>query len=235
MSIQHSTPTSPPPPPSGTDLRARALAAVAEKRAKREAQDAYYADQARRQRRGTLVDALLEYLGVAISPETLTGEQGEAVQIDGVHFGLDGWELVIFSPCADCGTLLSHTKVRDLVTVGEWLERGPGDFPVCPDCYWKREEAAAALDAKAQEPKPISVREAALRRAADASVEEALRACRRCPPFNSTHEGYAVLLEEVDELWDEVKGNNRTAAVAEAIQAAAMAIRFVAELDPEAQ
>jgi hypothetical protein len=50
--------------------------------------------------------------------------------------------------------------------------------------------------------------------------------------FNSAHEGYAVLLEEVDELWDEVKCNNRILARAEAIQVAAMAVRFVMDLSP---
>ncbi|MGD1960532.1 MAG: hypothetical protein ACFB2Y_16855 [Fulvivirga sp.] len=65
--------------------------------------------------------------------------------------------------------------------------------------------------------------------------------------FNSTHEAYAVLKEEVDELWDEVKhGEKRElercdsieSAIAshkglmrkEAIQVAAMAIRFINEL-----
>jgi hypothetical protein len=47
--------------------------------------------------------------------------------------------------------------------------------------------------------------------------------------FNSAHEGYAVLLEEVDELWDEVK--NRDLSIEkvrkEAIQVAAMAMRLV--------
>lgn len=53
-------------------------------------------------------------------------------------------------------------------------------------------------------------------------------------PFNSTHEGYAVLLEEVDELWDEVKSNGSNERLkAEAVQVAAMAIRFIQELtDP---
>jgi len=54
------------------------------------------------------------------------------------------------------------------------------------------------------------------------------------PPFNSAHEGYAVLLEEVDELWAHVKTNqNRrdvTAMRAEAIQVAAMALRFALEV-----
>ncbi len=52
-------------------------------------------------------------------------------------------------------------------------------------------------------------------------------------PFNSAHEGYAVLLEEVDELWDEVKKSPRkrdpVALRKEAVQVAAMALRFLEE------
>lgn len=49
--------------------------------------------------------------------------------------------------------------------------------------------------------------------------------------FNSTHEGYAVILEELDELWECVKQNDQTTAMYnEAIQVAAMAIRFVMDL-----
>lgn len=52
--------------------------------------------------------------------------------------------------------------------------------------------------------------------------------------FCNPHHGYAVLLEEVDELWDEVKKNSKTfdilKAKEEAIQIAAMAVRFVTEL-----
>jgi NTP pyrophosphatase (non-canonical NTP hydrolase) len=65
--------------------------------------------------------------------------------------------------------------------------------------------------------------------------EELERAKDLYPPFNSAHEGYAVLLEEVDELWDEVRvkqglrDSNKLRQ--EAIQIAAMAIRFALECD----
>jgi len=70
--------------------------------------------------------------------------------------------------------------------------------------------------------------------------EEALveleRAICLFPPFHSAHEGYAVLAEEVDELWQEVKGHagpERTAKMRkEAIQVAAMALRFVHDVTP---
>jgi hypothetical protein len=60
---------------------------------------------------------------------------------------------------------------------------------------------------------------------------EAIRARAVFPPFNSAHEGYAVLLEEVDEMWDEVKRDQLQAAIYEAIQVGAMAVRFIADLE----
>lgn len=50
--------------------------------------------------------------------------------------------------------------------------------------------------------------------------------------FNSAHEGYAILLEEVDELKAEVwkSKHDKKEMRAEAIQVAAMAVRFVDEL-----
>lgn len=66
----------------------------------------------------------------------------------------------------------------------------------------------------------------------DAVVEEVKKARAKFPAMNSPHEGYAVLLEEVDELWDEVKDRNfdPEKAKKEAIQVAAMAIAFAAEV-----
>lgn len=51
-------------------------------------------------------------------------------------------------------------------------------------------------------------------------------------PMHSAHEGYAVLLEEVEELWEEVKKREPDVAAMrhEAIQVAAMALRFVMDV-----
>lgn len=62
--------------------------------------------------------------------------------------------------------------------------------------------------------------------------KEYLRAVSKFGTFHNAHEGYAVLLEEVDELWENVKLNQKIltrneAMREEAIQVAAMAIRFI--------
>ena len=67
------------------------------------------------------------------------------------------------------------------------------------------------------------------------AIREELDRAKLFPPFNSAHEGYAILAEEVDELWAHVKTNQTkrdlTAMRAEAIQVAAMAIKFVQMID----
>lgn len=63
---------------------------------------------------------------------------------------------------------------------------------------------------------------------------EVLRSIRDAgfPLFNSSHEGYAVILEEMDELWDAIKRGKPPWAPTdsdqkgEAIQVAAMAIKL---------
>lgn len=66
---------------------------------------------------------------------------------------------------------------------------------------------------------------------------ELLNAIGNWPPFNSAHEGYGVLLEELDELWEHVKVNQKkrdlTSMRKEAIQVAAMAMRFALEVTDE--
>lgn len=68
---------------------------------------------------------------------------------------------------------------------------------------------------------------------ANVVIEEFLKASNRFPPFNSDHEGYAIILEEVDELWEAVKNNKRTSnldRIKEAIQVSAMTLRYVHDL-----
>lgn len=55
-------------------------------------------------------------------------------------------------------------------------------------------------------------------------------------PMASPHEGWAVIREELDELWEHVKSDTGRGAQArqEAIQVAAMALRYAADLcDPQ--
>lgn len=74
-------------------------------------------------------------------------------------------------------------------------------------------------------------------RALDIVRSELDRAMAMHPTFNSKHEGYAVIKEELDELWDAVK-RTKTATDPkqngplrqEATQIAAMAIRFLIDL-----
>lgn len=64
--------------------------------------------------------------------------------------------------------------------------------------------------------------------------DELMQALHKWPAFNSAHEGYAVLAEEVDELWQHVKTNQRKrdllAMRKEALQVAAMALRFAIDV-----
>lgn len=67
-------------------------------------------------------------------------------------------------------------------------------------------------------------------KASEEIAAEAMLARLKFNPFNSSHEGYAVLAEELDELWDEVKANNVEQAIEEAVQVGAMALRFIADM-----
>jgi len=72
--------------------------------------------------------------------------------------------------------------------------------------------------------------EEALRRV----IEEHGRATKGIPAFNSVHEGFAVILEEVDELkaevWKKPRLRDKAQMRKEAVQVAAMAMRFLIEL-----
>lgn len=61
----------------------------------------------------------------------------------------------------------------------------------------------------------------------DSIGRELHHATKKHGPFNSGHEGWAVIQEEVDELWEAVKRNSTNSANREAVQVAAMAVRFI--------
>ena len=67
--------------------------------------------------------------------------------------------------------------------------------------------------------------------------DELISAIVKFHPFNSGHEGYGVILEELEELWGEIKNSKETkgneAMRKEAIQIAAMSLRFIVDLCEE--
>ena len=65
--------------------------------------------------------------------------------------------------------------------------------------------------------------------------EELLWATKNHKPFHSAHEGYAVIKEELDELWEAIRklksfDDQNEAMKKEAIQVGAMALRFLIDL-----
>lgn len=68
----------------------------------------------------------------------------------------------------------------------------------------------------------------------DAAKAELARARAMHAPYTSSHHGYAVLLEEVDELWEEVRKRRQNrdplAMLRELIQIAAVAARFAEDV-----
>ena len=65
-------------------------------------------------------------------------------------------------------------------------------------------------------------------------AQEYDRAIGEHKPFNSAHEGYAVIKEEYDELWDEIKKKaakrDPKKLQEEAAQLGAMALRFIVDI-----
>jgi hypothetical protein len=63
-------------------------------------------------------------------------------------------------------------------------------------------------------------------------IQEIIKATKVHGKFNGPHEGWAVIMEEVDELWDEVKAkhHDKNKMRNECIQIAAMAFRYIMDI-----
>ena len=73
--------------------------------------------------------------------------------------------------------------------------------------------------------------------AANLIHKEFLRAQEKFPPFTSAHEGYAIIKEELDKLWEGIKeagpikpGSDDRYIRTEVTQVAAMAMRFLTDI-----
>ena len=68
-------------------------------------------------------------------------------------------------------------------------------------------------------------------------LDEHGRAIKSFKRLNSPHEGSAVVREEFEELWEEVKRRNHdyVAMEKEAVHLGAMVIRFLTEVIPDAR
>lgn len=62
-------------------------------------------------------------------------------------------------------------------------------------------------------------------------LKEYERARLRHKPMSSVHEAYAIILEEVDEMWDDIKKGRIEHAHKEAIQVGAMILAFLVEVE----
>jgi len=66
--------------------------------------------------------------------------------------------------------------------------------------------------------------------------DEYMSATMRFGEFHNTHEGYAVILEELDELWEAIKSNRPIEIIRqEAVRIAAMALRFLVDCCQESE
>lgn len=63
-------------------------------------------------------------------------------------------------------------------------------------------------------------------------IAELHRAAEKFGDFNSAHEDYAVIREELDELWDAIKNKKTTREqlTKEAVQVTAMGLRFLLDV-----
>lgn len=128
-----------------------------------------------------------------------------------------------------------HQKSRIETRRGGWHRA------TCPECgyqgRWRRSDSAAQREMESMIALAAPPPDTSIRGLLDAVAAEVTQAEATWPPMNSAHEAYGVLLEEVDELWAHVKTKQSRrdlpAMRKEALQVAAMAIRFARDVCTE--
>lgn len=136
--------------------------------------------------------------------------------------------------------------VADLNRLADQLVTEVGPTLLARNAAVKMIEAAQMLETLWQEANTNAADQGAALSHDTANAEHAVRevglelarAMGKFGPMASPHEGWAVIREELDELWDHVKKNSGRGLYArkEAIQVAAMALRYAVDLcyGPEA-
>lgn len=109
-------------------------------------------------------------------------------------------------------------KLRTTIGRTDGSQDGTIQEPALPD------RTVAADETIHQKPFVAALREV---------IEELARARRAFAPMHSAHEGWAVLYEEVCELWEAVRANDRPQQRLEAVQVAAMAMRMLIDVLPD--
>lgn len=124
----------------------------------------------------------------------------------------------------------------------EWMEVGSGFWQNRRDSRFFSRDGGSSwynVDEVSAERRRLASRRTAARLWCERILHELVeKAYPKFPrPQNSPHESYAVLLEEVDELWHEIKDRDAQPAdiQAEAVQVAAMAIRLLVDCYGEPQ
>lgn len=133
MIIQQSVPDLIPAPPSGTDLRARAVAATRaedEERRLREEQRALEEIQ----ERVKWIKWFAERLEI---PHYEIGADAHSIIADGLHFSVavvsHHPRFHIMEPCVECHELAPHTAIDNLLDLGRSLTT-PHEPELCPAC-----------------------------------------------------------------------------------------------------
>lgn len=151
--------------------------------------------------------------------------------LQGMTEGVEGDRLTALIEWAVYGKLtLESSDALVRIFAAPWIATKDEDPDACPgDPMEEARKDIARVTAEAERAGSDPLNQAAI-----LAVAEARQSAAKWPAYNSAHEGFGVLLEEVDELkahvWARQPKRDLAAMRAEAQQIAAVALRFAAEV-----